>query len=151
MSRTRIAALALAATTLAASGCGESSKTTTSTRAEFIAKADAICGRVNARRASTHIRTHQDFVRLIPPLAAYEQTAITELGKLTAPASMANDWRQIVAGDQTITNDTAKLGEYETSKNFAAARALIATSSQAQVQMMATAKRDGFSDCAQLS
>lgn len=149
MSRTQLAALALAATTLSATGCGESPKTTTLTHAELIAKADPICARVNAKRASSTIRSREDYARLVPPLAAYEQTAVAELGKLIPPASMASDWKQVVAGAQTLANNTAKLGEYAKANNLAASRTLFSTDAKAQEQMLAAAKRIGFKDCAQ--
>jgi hypothetical protein len=167
MSRTRLAALALAATTLAASGCGGTTKSSSQaappaqaeshtqtgplTRTELIAKADAICSRVNAQLASTAIRSTHDYARLLPQVAAYEQTELAELGKLTPPASMASDWQQILASTRTLAGDTAKIAEYAKSNNLKAARALLTTATTAQQQMLATAKRNGFKDCSRLS
>lgn len=150
MTRTRLTALALTATTLAASGCGGSSAKSL-TSAELIQKADAVCKRVNARLtlANGEVKSRQDIGRLAPQLAAFQQSAVAELKKLTPPASLANDWKQIVAGAQTLAVNTAKLGEYARSNNMSGARQLVSSSKSVQQQMLATAKRDGFKDCSQ--
>lgn len=128
-------------------GCGKSSKPLT--RAELIAKADTICRRVNAHLASSNntIKTQQDVARLAPRLAAFEQTALVELSRLVPPASLADDWKTIVAGAQTLADNTAKLGEYAKSNQLKAAKSLIVSSQKIQSQMLAIAKRDGFRDC----
>jgi hypothetical protein len=146
----RLAALALMAMVLPASGCGGGGKSaTTTTRTELIAKADAICGRLNARLASSPIKSVADFARIVPRLAAYERAAFAELGRLLPPASMASDWRQIVAGGQTIASYTAKLGEYAKANNLKGAGPLYPASRKVQQKTLAIAKRDGFKDCAE--
>jgi hypothetical protein len=176
MLHTQLAALALAAITLVASGCGGSSKTestttaaavstaatstaTTSTpataepgkltRAELIAKTDAICARINAKRSSTKFTKEQDYARLVPPLAAYEQAAAAELSKLTPPASMANEWQQIASRVQTVANDTATVGHDIVTKQDNAGGALLTKLTNILLQMNAIAKREGFTSCAQ--
>jgi hypothetical protein len=143
----RMGALALSAIALTAPGCGKSSKPLT--RAQLISQADAICKRVNTKLKTSNINSKQDIVRLVPKLAAYEQQALAELGKLVPPASLANDWKTIVAGAQTLADNTAKLGEYAKANNLKAARGLISSSEKVQQQVQATAKRDGFKECSQ--
>jgi hypothetical protein len=153
MSRTGLTALTLVATALTASGCGGSTKSSESTEplthVEFVAKADVICGRVNAERASTPMKSRQDFERILPRIAADEQTAVAELDKLTPPASMAADWKQIVTADRTLAGYTGRYGQYLASDNNRAARALLQAAGSVQRPMVATAKRDGFNDCTQ--
>lgn len=149
MGRTRLAAVALAATTLALAGCGSSSKPLT--RAELTAKANAICKSVTAKLASKTISTQQDIARIAPELAGFEQSALAELGKLVPPAELANDWKQFVAGAQTLADNTAKLGEYAKANNLKAAKGLITSSQAIQQQMVATAKRDGLKSCEQVA
>jgi hypothetical protein len=151
MSHARLAVFAFAAGALAAPGCGASSKAASLMRGELIAKADAICSRVHAEYHANGYRSIQDMARLAPRLASYEQTAVAELRKLTPPASMANDWRQIVAGAQTVASDTAKLGRYAKENNLKAATALYTASGQVERQALATARRDGFKACTQAS
>jgi hypothetical protein len=156
MSRPLLAALALAATALTASGCGGSAGSTKPlTRSELIARGDAICRRINAKISTITVSSAQDYARLAPPLAAYEQTAVAEMRKLTPPASMANDWKQIVTGAQMLADGTAKLGEYaQTSNPFQAHQtpsvhaAFVATTEGAK-QIVTAAQREGFNDCAQ--
>jgi hypothetical protein len=167
---THLAALALAVTALAVSGCGGSTKSSSQTalstptatspktepanstgplnRAALVAKADAICRGVNAKRATVHLTTNQQIIRELPHVAAYERAEIAELGKLTPPASMASDWQEILVGNRILAENTAKVAEYTKADNVTAAHALMTTTTQAENQMIATAQRDGFKDCA---
>src|SRR5260370_2420778 len=110
MGRTRLAAVALAATALVASGCGSSAKPLT--RAELTAKANAICKSVTAKLAGHTVKTQKDIARVATELASFEQSALTDLSKLVPPAELADDWKQFVAGAQTLAENTSKLGEY---------------------------------------
>lgn len=149
MTHSRWVALGLAAVTLAASGCGKSSKPLT--RAELVAKADTICRRVNNQLKSSDnsINSKQDLARVVPRLASFEQKALADLSKLVPPASLANDWKTIVTGAQTLADNTAKLGEYAKENNIKAAKGLVTDSQKVQQAMLATAKRDGFKDCSE--
>ncbi|HEX4837246.1 MAG TPA: hypothetical protein VFV03_01805 [Solirubrobacteraceae bacterium] len=144
-------AVSLAAAALTISGCGGSPKPLT--RAELTAKADAICRTVIAKlkTKTKTINSQQDIARIAPELSALEQTALAELGKLVPPAELESDWKQFVAGAQTLADDTAKLGEYAKMKNLKAAKGLIDASVAVQHQMTATAKRDGLKDCEQVA
>ncbi len=152
MSRPRLAALVLVVTTLAASGCGDSSGSSNSlTRSELIARADAICRRVNAKLASTTISRPQDYARLLLPLAAYERAAVAEMRKLIPPASVANGWQQVLAGAQTLADATAKLGESVKGNSLQgtpSTRSASIAAAKGTQQMTAAARREGFKDCA---
>jgi hypothetical protein len=176
MPRTRLAALALAASALAGSGCGGAAKPSSqvsqtassssssaraqtptapespsspSSRSELIARADAICRRVNAKRASITITRPQDIPLDIPPLAAYEEAAVSAMRQLTPPASMANGWKQIVAASQTVADVTTKVGNAAKAGKLESTRSLDGVLTSATEQMLNTAKREGFTDCAQ--
>lgn len=154
MSRPLLAALALAATVLAASGCGESTGTTKPlTRAELIVRGDAICRRINARLAATTVGKGGGFGQLMPPLAAYEHAAVLEMRKLTPPASMADGWGQVIGGAQMLADATAKIGEYAKANNNTLpttppTRAAFTAAGAGTRQMIAAAHREGFDDCA---
>jgi hypothetical protein len=160
-------ALVLATTVLVASGCGGSSKSTSSvttaassasapaesanalTREELIAKADAICKRVNEKRVVSVAHTTQALSAVPLALAESEQSANAEMRKLTPPASMATAWNQFLAESQTLAEDTAKLGEYaRVHKELLSARQLIAAGQAAQAQALRIAKANGFHECA---
>ena len=145
MGYTRVAAIALTAAMLAASGCGSSSKPLT--RAELTAKANAICKTVAAKISSKTINTQQEIGRAADELASFEQTALTNLSKLVPPAELENDWKQFIAGAQTLAENTAKLGEYAKANNLKAAKGLITSSEGVQKQMVGIAKRDGLTAC----
>lgn len=177
MQHTRLAALALAAAILTVSGCGGSSKTSSTTtaasttapattastttatstktatgppltRIELIAKAEPICARANAELNSTTIKSRAELARALPQAAAYDQVEATELSNLVPPASMASDWKQIIAGLQTFGDDTDKAGEDLESGSSEAAGSVYAAAKKGHEQLVAIAKRDGFKQCA---
>jgi hypothetical protein len=97
---TKIRGGALLATALiaVATGCGGgSSKTKPLTRAELTAKANAICRRVIGEVDWSKV-TPQKLPSIVGKLAALEEQAASELDKLTPPASLADEWREIVDG-----------------------------------------------------
>jgi hypothetical protein len=172
MKGTYVTALTFAATALlAASGCGGTTKSSSSTqstlasalatqsartpasgpltRADLIAQADAICYRINAKRASIVLRSKRDVVRGLPQLASYEQVAVTELAKLMPPTSITSDWKVILVNAQAVAEATAKLTTYaNTNPHLLLGRPEYIILTKAQGRVIATAKRDGFKDCA---
>lgn len=149
MSRPRLAALALVVSMLAGSGCGGSASSPKSlTRSDLIARADAICRRVNAKLTGTRIRSKRTFVEL----AVYEHAAVTEMRKLIPPASMEKGWGQIVSGAQARADATANLGKYSLAEAFRgtpATRSAYTAGVEGARRMLAAAQREGLKDCAQ--
>lgn len=143
-----LATLALAASVLAAAGCGESAGSTKQlTRSELIVRGDALCRRINARLAATRIKSGKDNARL----GAYEQAEVAEMRRLTPPASMASGWRQVVTGAQTLADATTKIGQYPLEGYFQprpAVRAAFIAAGAGTKQMVTAAQREGFKDCA---
>jgi hypothetical protein len=183
MSRTRLVAVVLTVVTLAASGCGGSSKTgstgastgaaltsTTATstakaattkatsrrpmtRAELtlIARAGAICKRINARHALLKLPTPQAIAREIPLFASYQQAALAELLKLTPPASMAHEWKQFAAVAKTLARDTTRLGDYAKANHVAiAGTRLLPGIDKDERHISALAKRAAITGCEQV-
>jgi hypothetical protein len=149
MAGKRLLGVLLAAGVLTSAGCGESAKPLT--RAQLLHRGDAICHKVSKKLSSTTIKTEKDFVRELPKLAGYEQEGLAALSKLIPPARMAEDWKMIVAGAQTLADDIAKLGEDAKAKHLKAARKLVTEIGKVQQRTRAIAKRDGFKDCAQVA
>ena len=154
-------AVVVLATTIVMSGCGGTTATSPQkslaadataplTRATLIAKADAICARVNAKRATVTITSTQSYAQLTP-LAAYERTASAELATLAPPASMADDWHQILNDSRVLAEVTDRVAPYAQANNLKGAHTLLVVASNAEHQMLLLAKRDGFSSCARLS
>jgi hypothetical protein len=155
-----IAALALAVV-LAAAGCGGSSKSestdsgssgASAATARLIATADAICERLDARLAST-TPVHLDsrtIARSAPQNAALERAALTELVKLAPPASLADDWRQIIAYRLTLADELARLGRYAKANDTRAVKALAVSKKRVHEKLFALATHDGFRVCSQV-
>lgn len=174
MSRAYLAALALALAAVTSAGCGKASKsanetsassqvsTTDSssastpvgpplTRSQLIAKADAICFRVNAKRAASKIHTTESIAKYVPALAAYERTAYAELGKLVPPASMTTEWNELVTLAKTLAAETTKVGQYAQAGNLKAMSGPLVASNQSQQKLLELAQHSGFKDCAQIA
>jgi len=174
MSRSHLAAFALAAPLLIG-GCGGSkssdkSKSTAQTpstaqtqlpgpsappgkplsRSVLIAKADAICARVNARRSSIKLRSIQDYTTQLPPLAAYERASATELSRLAPPASIAKDWNRLVTDTRTIAAETLKISEYADAQSRVRGDTAFLAVNSAQRQMASIASRVGLRECGQV-
>ncbi|HEX4838213.1 MAG TPA: hypothetical protein VFV03_06800 [Solirubrobacteraceae bacterium] len=148
MRHTLIAALALTATALAASGCGESSGQSQA-GAALIAQADAICRRVHNELVSIRPETQSETARLGAKVTAYERAAVAAMRRLVPPASLAGDWKEIVAGAQTLADDAAKITAYARASKLEtkAARALISESRTLRNHLLTVATRDNFKDC----
>lgn len=147
-----LAATALTGAVLAATSCGSSPKPLT--RAELTTKANAICRQVNVKlEAATKggVGSVQAIAHIAPELAAFEETALGELGKLVPPAELENDWKVFVAGAQTLAENTSKVGEYAKAGNLKGAKNLLTATSATQKQMVAIAKRDGLRECEQVA
>jgi hypothetical protein len=171
MFRTRPVAVALAASALAATGCGGSTSSSSQsashaastasastanassggagplTRAQMIAKVNAICLGINAKRAGVHFTTEQDVARLMPPLAAYEHAAVAELRKLVPPASMVKGAQEIVSGFQTVADVTVKAGEYAARHKLEHTQKLSAEMTRATHKVQVAGEREGFPEC----
>jgi hypothetical protein len=177
MLHARLATVALATAATAVAGCGGSSKNAQTgsvtsqaasksitthgesssnaksasgkslTRAQLVARGNEICARVNAKRAATSITTHSQLLTLVPRLAAFEESAALEMGKLLPPASMAADWRQIVSTAELIAADTANLGLALRKTDLAKATASFNADASTRRAALALAERDGFKEC----
>lgn len=144
----RLAAATLAATTMAIAGCGASAKPLT--RAELTSKANAICKTVTAKFETKSTNTVQGIARIAPELASFEQTSLSELSKLVPPADLENDWKQFVAGAETLAENLSKLGEYAKAKKLKAAYRMLISSETTLREMRAIAKHAGLTECEQI-
>jgi hypothetical protein len=122
------------------------------TAAALVARADAICRRLNDElvAAKDEIRTTQDIVRIAPQRVAVEQTALHELSKLTPPTAMAGAYEQTLASRRTLIEDTTKLGQYAATNNTKVGPSLFAATTATVRQMGATARSIGLVDCGRL-
>jgi hypothetical protein len=177
MLQIHLAALALVAVALVASGCGGSSKSGTSTatlaatttaaptpttlpsptvklatgrpltRAKWIAEADAICAHVNTEAGAISVRSGSEYVTALPQVAVYYSTEAKNLSNLVPPASMAGDHARIVNGLQLFSEYLSKSGQALATGNKSAAGQLYRAAVGVQKRLIAVAKRDGFKRC----
>ena len=144
------------------------------TRTELIKKANEICQPVKA--ISTKLSASRkpikyawqevkEIARVGPPLAAVEQSALDELGKLVPPSGLANDWKWFVGAAETLADNTAKLGE-NAKANIRMANhgeytkgtslyqkdiSMRASTDGLMIEMFKAARRDGFTNCEQIA
>src|ERR1700685_1533572 len=145
-------ALALAVlVALVAAGCGSS----TTAKSRLIARADAICKPLNARRkqadaevgAVRSVAALPKVARIAPGLAAYEGGVIAELRELTVPAVLGEDWQRILTGMQELAGNTAKLGEDAKAGDLQSVEGVIHTDQQKEKELITVAATAGFAHC----
>jgi hypothetical protein len=116
-------------------------------RSELIAQGDAICYRLNAKRATLTISRPQDYERIVPPLAAYELAAAAEMGRLMPPTSMAHDWSEMVSGARTIAQATGRFRTYAEANKGKLAHTIDLVLGRGIDELVHAAKRAGFKEC----
>ncbi|MGH2879517.1 MAG: hypothetical protein ACRDK4_07935 [Solirubrobacteraceae bacterium] len=97
-----------------------------------------------------HVKNQQDIAGIASHRASVEQTALSDLRGLTPPASMAHDYRQMLAARQTLIEDVTKLGADAAANNTQAEQPLYSSSTAVVRQMAATAQSNGFKYCGEL-
>jgi hypothetical protein len=118
----------------------------------FIARADAICRRLNAEiaKAKSKNTSLSEIARVAPSNAALEQAAVGELAGLTPPASIAREWRQIVAYRRTLAAELLTLGKDAKAKDSAGVQALAESKKSVHKKLSALGTKAGFKDCPQV-
>jgi hypothetical protein len=119
------------------------------TRAQLVASAGAICKLVNAELTAVKAKSASvaEIVRLVPGRALSERKAVTELSKLTPPASLAHDWQLIVGYRRTLADELTALAQAAQSKDTVKIKALSASKLRAHALLLAAAKRAGLTEC----
>jgi hypothetical protein len=143
-----------AATTAASTAASTDASTTPGSRPEsgFIAKADAICARLNSQisgREPSKI-TMSEIARLSLAHATLEQKALNELTRLVPPSSLAGDWKRIIAYRRTLIDELIKFAQYAKANDTRAVQTLSVSKEQVHRKLTATAKRAGFTACARV-
>ncbi|MGA9285379.1 MAG: hypothetical protein WBV85_08045 [Solirubrobacteraceae bacterium] len=121
------------------------------TRAEWIAKGDAICARLKTKLAALTVVNEQEYAHVFPQVAVYDNAEAQELSKLVPPTSKAHDWEQILSTAQHYNEYVNKVAGYAEANDFKEAAPLIETATTIHQQMAAEAKQAGFKHCSQTS
>jgi uncharacterized membrane protein YccC len=119
---------------------------------ELIARADAICTRVNNEIADVKPvgLNAQRIASVAPAHALIEQTGVNQLERLEPPASMATDWQRIIALRRRLATELDQLANAADSEDMAGIRGFAASKLRVHHQLSALAKRDGFRVCGQV-
>jgi hypothetical protein len=113
----------------------------------LIASADAICRRFNKELTGASRPQASKVARTAPRNAALEQRAVAELSKLTPPASLARDWKQIIAYRRTLAEELVTLARDAKADNVQGMQALAASKKRVHDELTKLAAHDGFTDC----
>jgi hypothetical protein len=114
-------------------------------RAQWIAKGDAICSHLEAVLETNNSKTAGP-LRVLPQAVAYERAAVAELARLVPPATMANDWQQFLSARLQMAEDGAKLAEAPS--DAITKSPLTAAIKTIYGRLTTIARRDGFKACA---
>lgn len=137
-------------------GCGGSTGTPvakeSAASASVIASADAICRRVNAKLVVALPKhfSMRAVASVSPRNAALEQKAVSELAELDPPASIAREWRQVIAYRSELANELTQLGRAAKAGNMAAVKRLAASKTSVRKKLFALGQHLGFSACQEL-
>jgi hypothetical protein len=120
------------------------------TRAQWLAKGDAICAHLFKELKPLSIKGTEELPRVLPQAAAYERAAVAELAKLVPPASKARHWQTILRTTLRSAEAEAKLAEYG-KLGAAITKSPVATAMIAlQKHLGEMAKHEGFKVCSRL-
>ncbi len=119
------------------------------TRAQWMAKANALCTNLKNELSLLHVKFAAEFARTLPQEAAYVRVEVAHLAQLVPPASEASNWQQFLnAGLQWAEGDMQMLKYANQGAHILtspAARATIAV----YARVLALAKRSGLKACSQ--
>ncbi len=149
---------------IAVAGCGSSTNTTSTAASNvaaakpLVAQADPICKLVATKREAANAALHgtskstlEKLARLAPKVSVIEHQALTQLRALKAPAAVAQEWQQMLAGIQQLADDTAQLATYAKANNLKKVESLTASGRELRTKLTAIAEHDGFSYCGRTS
>jgi hypothetical protein len=149
--------LAAAASAALLAGCGGSGDGPSLTRAQLIARATPICQQTINRAteagktlaaATSPAAELRTLATSAPALAAVQSRAVAQLRKLNPPASLARDWRSLLAGLQQLAEGTARIGADARTEGIRAVEAVAAAGRAPRTRILAIGARDGLGICA---
>lgn len=117
------------------------------TRAQLIARADAICARTDTKLATILVLTTKEFARVLPQIAAYASSEARELSRLVPPANMAHSWSQLLGDFHLYGEYTNTIDGYARANNLHAASPLIDKADALRQETKLLAGREGFKRC----
>lgn len=116
-------------------------------RARWIARGDEICGQLIAERESIKVKKVAEIPRVLPQVAAYERTEVSELAKLIPPSSQAEEWQRFLAISLQRAEDTGKIVALARLGDGIAQSPILTTIKNLKTQLAAIAAHNGFKEC----
>jgi hypothetical protein len=119
---------------------------------KLIARADAICRKLNFEIATTPARSgsRKELLHVVPKNEASEREALAELSELTPTAKIASSWRQMLAVRRAAVTELTALIRAAKDNDRQASNALIVSKKRLHAKLKEVAKRAGLMDCASL-
>jgi hypothetical protein len=164
--------IAVAITTLGAAGCGSSSSTTatsnastpaastksTTTKAQFVARAEAICSRLSAEekplkasqeslKGASAASAQQTFVSLADKVVKLSRTAEGQLRAIPPPPGEAAAIDQLLAVYREEASDVSNIAYFLTHQENSAGEAAAQALKRSVTGIVATARSYGMKDC----
>lgn len=151
----------IAVVALAIAGCGGSDNTSagqtaassiSGPRARLIAQAEVICKRRDEALEAVPLSSAKSsaIARYATQSAALQASGLSELARLSAPGSMAQEWQQILTYTRGIRSEMVKLREDAKRGDTGSIDALSQATKAIKRKLQALASRAGFIACAQL-
>jgi hypothetical protein len=118
-------------------------------KAQLIARADAICKRANHEIAATKPKSasKEEILRVVPISEAVEMRAAAELDGLTAPASVSRVWSQVVHDRHVLAEQLASLIPAEKANDQAGITRLTQAKKTLHASLAVAAQGVGVKDC----
>jgi hypothetical protein len=146
---------------IAAAGCGSSNNSTannSAAKAKLVAEADPICKHVAVKREAANASLHgtskstlEKLAQLAPKVSVTEHQAVEQLRALKTPASLSQEWQQMLSGIEQLANDTTKLAVVAKANDLKKVEALTASGRKVREKLTVIATRDGFAYCGRTS
>lgn len=118
------------------------------TRAQLIAKANAICGRTNAKLAAMGFITVKEIERVFPQEVIYRTRETNELSKLVPPAGMVHTWSTLINDFHVYSAYSQAIVPYAHAHNLHGALPLVSPTEKAEARLHSDAAHAGIARCA---
>lgn len=131
---------------------GSTSTPSRSPTGSFVAQADAICARVNREIIAIPAKsgTAAEVKRVVPRTVSLEQKGLVGLEKLDPPASIATDWRRMLAYRRTLARLLGELLDASKKNDGTSVQPLTESKKRVHASLTKIATVRGFKDCAKI-
>jgi hypothetical protein len=117
------------------------------THAEWLARGDSICARLNAQLAANTVTSIRQLAQVLPQAAAYERAEFVKLVKLVPPSADATSWQKFLTETQQWAANSAALGRSARTTQFTLNEPLVTVTRSLHEKLARRAKQEGFKEC----